>query len=83
MSILRDLLAILGSVGCGWFLWNLNHHTERATSQGITFGLVCLAITIYSIRADQKAKEELKRKLDKIHTRNLYLEAAIKQGGEE
>jgi TctA family transporter len=82
MKTIRDLMAIFGSIAVGWVVFSFNHHTERGMTQGLLFGLFAMVVVIISIRSDQNDREELRRKLDQTHTRNLYLEAAIKQGGD-
>ena len=80
MWIIRDLLAIIGSIGAGWFVCGMNHYAEKGAVNGMVVAIAGLIVTVLAIRTDQKQKAALRRKLDQVHLRNTYLEAAIKQG---
>ena len=82
MRTIRDLLAILGAIAFGWTLWSWHSRTDVAFTEALICTTMGLFVVIHCIRSEQARKEELKRNLDRIMTRNKYLEAAIKQTGD-
>ena len=81
MSALRDLIAIIGSVGIGWFICCWNRYTEQGTVTGIVVGLVVVGITLAAIRSDSRRTNKAKADRSALELRNCYLETAIKQMG--
>ena len=81
MRILRDLLAIFGSICAGWVVWWWQHMSDRGLIPGLIVTLISLGITIQSIRSGQGRDAKTQREMDKVRTRNTYLEVAIRQMG--
>ena len=79
--MIRDILAIFGASSLGWTIYSWHHRTDRALTEGMIAAVVCLIIVVYSIKGEQKRREELRIKNDRLKQRNQYLECAIKQMG--
>jgi len=79
--VIRDLLAIFGAFSVAWCCWSWHHRTERAFTEGLIIAIAGLVFVIWSIKAEQKRREELRVKNDRLTQRNQYLECAIKQMG--
>lgn len=81
MRVIRDLLAIFGSISVGWCIWSWHRHTERAFSEGLVVAVVALIISVLCIRSDQNGRKELEKKIHALDLENTYLRTAIKQMG--
>ena len=82
--MIRDLLAIFGAISLGWCVWSWHHRTDRAFTEGLILAVIGLIIVVWSIKSEQKRREELRIKNDRLKQRNQYLECAVKQlGGDD